>query len=46
MTAPTVIDFYSAKYIKVGTNANLSSSQAYKTINYVKADRLMMPLAE
>lgn len=46
MTALTAIDFYCSKYIKVGTNPYLSSSQAYKTISYVKADRLILPVAE
>lgn len=46
MTALTAIDFYFSKYIKVGTNPNLSSSQAHKTISYVQADRLILPVAE
>jgi hypothetical protein len=46
MTALTPIDFYFSKYIKVGTNPYLSSSQAYKTISYVKADRFILPVAE
>lgn len=46
MTARTAIDFYFPKYIKVGTNPNLTSSQADKTISYVKADRLILPMAK
>ena len=46
MTALTAIDFCFPKYIKVGTNPHLTSSQAYKTISYVKADRLILPVAE
>jgi hypothetical protein len=36
MTATTVNDFRYPKYVKIGSNANLSSSQAQKVINYVK----------
>ncbi len=46
MTALTAIDFYFSKYIKVGTTPHLSSSQASRTISYVKADRLILPVTE
>jgi hypothetical protein len=36
MTAQISIALHSPKYVKTGSNANLSSSQANKAINFVR----------